>query len=221
MLPISIQIEDKIETELRTREPKTPAAGVDAAKVLSQLQVIASRQHALGFGNPGLELKAKNSEYEKQRKTEQAEALAGVFKPILAPNEKFFPRFAVENGLMRCNKDGIPLASGTVAGRLPLLVMMDLTSNPGGLHIRLNTPTGTKYFDATIPIMPSTCLELGERARKLAPDAKFHLLFMPKWEEAPRRDPVLIAEVAEEFFHIAQWLGDSDLVNEFLVDKNQ
>lgn len=216
--PLSVQFTDKIHTDPRERQSTNVKEVREAEKICSKLQEAASLQASLGLGNPKASVENKRTEYSRMGVLAEAERLAEKFQPVKEPNAKFFPRFAVESGARY-----IPnMASGSAKGRLPELVLVKLQTGVEKVYCRLEAATGStkSYYEAPIPVMPLTALELAKRAKECAPSAEFHLAFLPQWEAAPLRDPVLFAYLkgTDEWFTIAQWDGDVALINEFLED---
>lgn len=216
--PLSVQVDERITLFERDRKSGAQKEAVDAHKIMSKVNEAASLQNALGFGNPKHSVEEKKAEYAQKTRLIQAEKLAERFTPVKEPLKQFFPRFAKEAGGSWIGS----MASGTVkSNRPPELVMVHLTPGIEKVYCRCQSLNQVKNFEANIPIFPLTALELASRAKQLAPDAEFHLLFMPSWEPAPQRDPVLVAHIpgTDEWFKIAEWDGDKDLINEFLEDR--
>lgn len=217
--PISVQFNDRIVLENRERNAVKAKEVHDAQKIMTKLSAAAQLQAQMGLGNPKAAVETKKNEFSKMQLLSQAENLAEKFKSIKEPSEKFFPRFAMESGMRRIGN----MASGSCRGRLPELVMVKLEAGIEKVYCRLESAgSGVKSnYEAPIPVMPLTALELAKRAKECAPDAQFHLLFMPSWEAAPQRDPVLVAHIpgTNEWFQVAEWDGDRELIAEFLEDK--
>lgn len=218
ILPLSVQLEDKIELPRRERTSNHVQEAQDASTILEKVDQAAALQAQLGFGNPTEAVQRKKKEFSAKTKLLQAEKLAQKFVAVKEPQVQFFPRFDVpENSWNRVPN----AASATIKGSLPRMVMSKLGPNISKVYVTVVTSSGNKNYEAPIPVMPLSALELAKRAKELAPDAAFHLLFMPSWEEAPQRDPVLVAHIpgTDEWFEIAAWDGDKDLIKEFLEEK--
>lgn len=214
--PLSVQLTDRISLPDRKRVASRSKEVTDAQKIITKLAEAAALQQSLGLGNPRAAVETRKGDLAKMNLLAQAEKLAEKFRAVQEPSEKFFPRFAYETGGRRVGN----MASGSTRGRLPELIMVKLEAGMEKVYCRVENPSaGMKSnYEANIPCMPLTALELAGRAKKLAPDAQFHLLFLPSWEPAPQRDPVLVAHLpgTDEYFEIASWDGDVALIQEFL-----
>lgn len=213
--PLSVQLTDQIVSEERVREKKATKEVREAAKIVEEMTKTASLQASLGLGNPTAAVAAKKESISKLAQAGQADAMAEKFKAVHAPNEKFFPRFK--------NPGWGNDAEGSVKGRLPELVCAELGPTITHVRVRLDgtlKPGMQRDYQAPIPVIPPSILEKAAFAKQMAPDAKFHMLFMPSWEPAPQRDPVLLAYLpgVDEWFEIDHWGGDVDLIKEFLLD---
>lgn len=214
--PLSVQLSDKIVTEERERDCKLSEEIRNAGTIMEGMIKAAALQVKLGLGNPALSVQRNKKEMDKMARMNQAEKLAQHFKAVKEPNEKFFPRF---------KKGNFGNAStGTAKGRLPELICAELGVGIDRCRVEMQgtlKPGQSKNYEASIPVIPPTVLELASRAKTCAPDAEFHLLFMPSWEPAPQRDPVLLAHITgtDEWFEIGCWDGDVDLIKEFLEDR--
>ncbi len=215
VLPLSVQLEDKIV--LNKRERVSKEASAEATKIVEQARKAKELQHALGLGDSKYDLQSKETQYIGQVSSE-ANALAKAgFQAVQEPSPVFFPRFAQEQGGLYING----MASTSVNGAVPQLVMVKLAANISKVYCRAFNSKGERtYYEAPIPIMPMSALEAAKQAKELAPDAEMHLLYMPSWEPAPLRDPVLVAHIpgTNEWFEIAAWNGDVALIKEFLMD---
>lgn len=213
--PLSVQITERITTETRARKSTDKKEIRDAKIILSEMEKAASLQAQLGLGVPTRAVASKKEELARYARLAQAERLAEKFKAIHEPNNKFFPHF----------KRSGNAAVGTHKGRLPQLIMAELGAGVDRARVtvqgeRVAGLTQSTY-EAPIPVIPPTVLEKAAFAKQCAPEAVFHLLFMPSWEPAPQRDPVLVANVpdTDEWFEIGAWDGDQDLIKEFLENK--
>lgn len=217
--PLSVQFTDRIKLDKRERSATRVQEVRDAQKATAKATQAAKLQAELGLGNPKHALEAHKADWAKTSILAQADKLGEKFQPVKEPSEKFFPRFVQEGGGRFISN----MASGTVRGRVPLLAMVKLGAGIEKLYCRIDAPAvGQKNaYEANIPVMPLTVLELAKRAKECAPNAEFHLLFMPSWEPAPQRDPVLVAHIpgTDEWFQIAEWDGDKELIKEFLEDR--
>lgn len=209
ILPLSVQLDEKITVDslpadVSKRDQKRQSMK-EIKAVLEGLEEATSRQKLMGLGDPTPYLEYHKSQYASLKFMAQSEALAQKFKQIAEPSVKYFPRF---------NRLGAMVTK--LSGELPRLAMVHLSN---GLR-RISCRHESQNYEANIPIMPLGVTELAARAKECAPDGEFHLLFMPQWELAPMRDPVLVMRIPEldEWFQIADWDSDAAMIQEFMEE---
>lgn len=118
---------------------------------------------------------------------------------VIDPPEDIFPRFA-KNKRINLKK-------------VPKLAMAKLEEGMTGIQLRV----GNKNFIAPIPRFPTAAIEEVKKVKMQAPNAQFHLLFMPNWKQEPiQRDPVLLAKVQGKFFKVYSWDGDRFVIESIL-----
>jgi hypothetical protein len=206
-----------ISIEKRDREcaDKIKVSVSDIINCLSAIENAAEQQKALGLGNPAPALDGIRKRIRTQTLKAQADELAAVFSPVECPDPRLVPR--VEKFT-----DQLP--------RLPEYVICQI--RPGMTHVRCTVPLITlfgtsimgwiaKRYEAPLPVVPSTVLELSSRARMICPDIEFHLVLKPSWTEALQLDPILLGKVPEvdEYFEIGAWDGDATFMSELVHSR--
>ena len=169
---------------------------------LKKLDESTTEQISLGLGVPRADL---HPIIEKMRKDTYAYSksrlLKAGFKMVEEPPERYFPRF--ENGKVTSLK------------KVPLLAMAKLQANMSTIRLRV----GNNSYSAPLPRFPKAAMDAASKVKSEAPNAEFHLLYMPSWSKEPQRDPVLLAKVKGKFFSVYEWGDDLDVIKEFL-DKS-
>jgi hypothetical protein len=114
----------------------------------------------------------------------------------------------------------------------PKLVMTKLSSSLIGvtLHVSISWKTTTsatftrstsRAFRTRIPVMPKAVLDKATEAKSICPSGEFFLIWEAEWANVPQRDPVLLMKVNQEYFEVAHWDGDVDLIREYLIYKEE
>lgn len=202
------QAQQRIQTIKRKREDYDTVSFKDAEIILSGVENTGRRQKYLGLGDPAGSIERTKRALRSTIYMAHANELSKLFQPVEPPDPKYFPRAEKFS-------DRFP--------KPPEIVICQL--GPGVTHARCSAGHstsiwGARNYEAPIPVIPNTVIELASRAKKICPDIEFHLLFRPAWEEAPQEDPVLLGRVPEinEYFEIGWWDGDAALIKEFLTE---
>lgn len=180
-----------------------PDGMVEKFNAIKELDEASGKQLELGLGIPRSDL---NPELEKVRKEiyayNRSRLLKAGFKMVIDPPEKYFPRFATGK---------VP----TFAKKPPVLAMAHLTKDLNRIACTVN---GNR-FEAPIPRFPAPAIQAVEQVKALAPNAEFHLLFLPSWGAVPQRDPILLAKVQGKYFQLAAWGTDVQALEAALLKK--
>lgn len=215
-------IKDMLVPTVKTYEPKNHKYTKEQYKQsLENLKNTVDKQKKLGLGNP------ESSTMEKMFKTMAAHCdIQELLEMdnvtyIEAPDPKTFIRF----------RKG---AGNVSVAQKPKFAVADLYE---GLT-RINcSVSGSGNFQANIPIIPATHLEIAERVQEKVPHIQFHIAYMPQWEPAPNPDPALLASLVsteiqvkdgvptqvpvEHWFMLGTaWGGDRELIEEHIIPKS-
>jgi hypothetical protein len=190
----------------RNREPVKALSGSAAVQVLAAMDGAALQQKELGLGDPSVAVDRTKKRMRTHILRSQANELAELFTPIASPDPQVLPRAEKFD-------DFLPTLPDAVICRL----------KPGTTHTRCTVGRGipnlmSKRYEAPIPVVPSTVLELASRAKEICPDLEFHVVLKPSWTEVPQSDPILLGKVPEldEYFEIGAWDGDSAFLSDML-----
>lgn len=187
---------------------------------LENLKNTVNKQKKLGLGNP------EHATMEKMFKTMAAhcdiQELLDMDNVtyIEAPDPKTFIRF----------RKG---AGNVSVSQKPKFAVAELYE---GLARISCSVSGSGNFNANIPIIPATHLEIAERVQEKVPHIQFHVAYMPQWEPAPNIDPALLASLqsteielvngvptqvpVEHWFMLGTaWGGDKELIEEHIIPK--
>jgi len=184
-------------------------------KMAEELDQTIKSQKSLGLGNPI----DSHNQLSKGLKATSAAAEAGElyqagYKYIVAPDAQTFPRFEGTEETAIC-VDRLE--------NVPQFALVQLTGSTK--KIRVTTRSGSSY-EAPIPVIPSTHQELARRAKEIAPNAEFHLAYLPSWKQMPTLDPALLIKILdprenkEHWFQVGDaWGGDKELLQEHIIPK--
>lgn len=203
--------DDKISLEKveGVKRRKIPFNVLRNIEMLKQLDNAAKLQIKLGLGLPDqrsneqvLEIKKEINKYSVSR------LLKAGFQTVQEPPVDLLPRFAPGNSKVFTSK--------------PLLALAKLSNITDKITCQVRNKRGAvQNFEALIPRMPNTVLELAKRVKDNAPNAQFHLAFMPSWDKAPQKDPMLLARVGKHWFQVGlAWGGDRELLQEAVIPNS-
>lgn len=196
----------RIRVENRKRDKHDVCTVEEANSLITTVEANARTQRLLGLGDPTLASASVKLSFREIVAKAQANELAEIFTPVKSP-DGIFPRAETYNDRFKS---------------LPEIVVCQLRS--GTTHARCSVGRvawwSGKNYEAPIPLMPIALLELVSRAKGICPDAEFHIVMRPCWQNVPQLDPVLLVRVplANEYFEVGCWDGDQELLKS-LIDR--
>lgn len=179
----------------------------DINEVEAQLKKTSARQLELGLGDSAAAIVRAVKSMKDLRVFERSKEVAVTLQKqmglsfVQSPGEEF----------VRFGSRVQPVT------KLPEFAMVQLVKETKAISCRLEN----REYKANIPLIPGTVLELAKRCKDIAPKGKFHILYMPSWEQQPQRDPVLLFEIARRFAVVGAWDKDADVIKEFLVPEKK
>lgn len=164
------------------------------------LDKVINLQKELGLGDPsefvkGFNLKSKEKDYllENFRKVEDP------IKKYPLLNEKTFQKLP-QYGTVQLIKDRTKISCKVVKTD------------------RWRNIQTTESYEAAIPLIPATLLELCRRVKNNVGNAKFYMVFEPSWKLVGsktiplRKDPVILARLDNDWFELGRYDKDANFI---------
>lgn len=172
-------------------------------KKLQELEELTASQKGKGLGNPKMAL-------DRFKEVIAMPKLATEFTQVHDPSKSLI-KYSTFSGW-----DNQPSPdSNQDIEHPPTVVMVRLNDKVDSITCRINSET----FTAPIPFIPPAVQGIAAKVKEDCPSVVFHVIFQPQWKLDPDADPILLAEVGGEFFKLAEWGGDKDILSEFVLNK--
>ena len=206
IFPLSFQLNSVIEFSERPREASDFIDYAQVQEALEDIECSKKEQNDLGLGLAEFKEKERLLRLLDQSKRNQ---IAEFCKPINEPSKKLFKRFE------KPSFSGRRVEYGKV---LPKVVMVLLEKGIYGIDYEIEEDSEDYYhYEASIPLIPKTHLELAKRVRKIDKEALFYLIYVPEWVKVEVKDPALVVKSGSEWFQVGiSWGGDAELIEKYL-----